>query len=294
MTRAPYPFDLHVHTFYSDGQASPAQVLQHATDIGLTAVAITDHDNTRGAREALPIAARLGIELIPAIEFTCRWEPGLGDDIDVLGYFINLESPELQSVEKAALDDIHARVADCCARLTSAGHPITLDDVFAENPRYAGTLQLTFALRRKGYADGWHASFALFMPHWREVRLSRFGIDQIIATIHAAGGAAVLAHPVTVKCHEGWLQAKHVAALVEMGLDGLEVYQHRLDAEARAHFAALARQFDLLITGGSDEHGWHPGFPRMGSEPVTPEMVQALRARSDAHKLNSRPHQPAV
>jgi predicted metal-dependent phosphoesterase TrpH len=294
MTHAPYPCDLHVHTFYSDGQASPDKVLQHAADIGLTTVAIADHDNARGAREALPIAARLGIELIPAIELTCHWEPGLGDDIDVLGYFVNLDAPELQSMEKAALADIYARVADCCARLTADGYPITLDDVFAENPHYAGALQLTFALRRKGYADGWHSSFALFMPFWRQVRLSRFSIDETIAAIHAVGGAAVLAHPVTVKCHDGWLQARHVAALVEMGLDGLEVYQHRLDAEARAHFAALARQFDLLITGGSDEHGWHPDFPRMGSEPVTPEIVRALRARSDEYRPNSRPHQSAV
>lgn len=282
-----YPCDLHLHTFYSDGQASPAKVLEHAADIGLKTVAITDHDNARGAREALPIAARLGLELIPAIEFTSRWEPNQGDDVDVLGYFINLDDPALQGVEQAALGDMHARIADCCARLSADGYPITLDHVFAENPRYAGALQLTFALRRQGHADGWYSSFALFIAYWKQVRRSKLTLEQAIAAIHAAGGVAVLAHPVTVECDEGWLKAKHIAVLVEMGLDGLEIYHHRLGAEARAHFVALARQFDLLITGGSDEHGWRPGFPRMGSEPVTPDMVQALANRARHYRQSA-------
>lgn len=279
-----YTCDLHLHTSYSDGRASPDEVLHHAAHIGLTTVAIADHDNARGTREALPLAAQLGVELIPAIEFTCRWDecvPPEGDkDVDVLGYFVDLDDPGFQAMEQAALDDIHARVADCCARLTAVGYPVNLDEVFVENPHYAGALQLTFALRRKGYADGWGTAFALFMPHWKKVRPSNFTIDQIIAAIHAAGGVAVLAHPVTVECSAGWLQADHIAALVEMGLDGLEIYHFRLDSEARTHFTALAQQFDLLITGGSDDHGWRSGFPRMGSEPVTPEMVRALRTRS--------------
>jgi predicted metal-dependent phosphoesterase TrpH len=275
--------DLHMHTYYSDGRASPAEVLRHAASIGLTTVAITDHDNARGAREALPIAAQLGIELIPAIEFTCRWDdcvsPG-EQEIDVLGYFVNLDDAEFQRIEQTALNDFHHRVADCCGLLTAAGYPLTLDEVYAENPRYAGALQFTFALRRKGHAHDWASSFDLFMPHWEQVRLCSFTIGQIIAAIHAAGGVAVLAHPVTVKCGGGWLQTDRVAALVEMGLDGLEIYHFRLDAEARAHFLALTRQFNLLVSGGSDEHGSRPGFPRMGSEPVTREMVEALRACS--------------
>jgi predicted metal-dependent phosphoesterase TrpH len=284
--------DLHLHTFYSDGRASPAEMLQHAADIGLTTVAITDHDNADGAREALPIAAQLGLELIPAIEFTCRWDDCASPDekdIDVLGYFVDIDDPQFQRVEQAALDDLHQRIADCCAGLTAAGYPVTLDEVFVENPRYAGALQLTFALRRKGFAEDWAASFALFMPHWKRARPSHLTIDQAIAAIHAAGGVAVLAHPATIRCDGQWLQAEQMAALVEMGLDGVEIYHFRLDAAARAHFLALAEQFDLLVSGGSDDHGWRPGFPRMGSEPVTLEMVQALRARSSDDRGSQLP-----
>ena len=272
-----------MHTHYSDGRAAPREMLQHAAKLGLTTVAITDHDNARGAREARPLARGLGLNLIPGIEFTCRWRVQAGapqdQDVDLLGYFVDLDDPDWQRVEAAALDDFQARIGNCCARLTAAGNSVTLDDVLVENPRYAGAMQLIFTLHRQGYADGWEGAMALFLEHWKQVRRSALPIAHAIAAIHAAGGVAVLAHPTLVECDTGWLQAAHVAALVEMGLDGLEVYHYRLDDTARAHFMALAEQFDLALSGGSDEHGWRAGLARMGTQPVTKALVAALRAR---------------
>jgi hypothetical protein len=258
-------------------------MLQHAAKLGLTTVAITDHDNARGAREARPLAQALGLNLIPGIEFTCRWTVEAGapkdQDVDLLGYFVDLDDAGWQRVEAAALDDFEARVGECCARLTAAGTPVTLDDVRVENPRYAGAMQLIFTLRRQGYVEGWDSAMALFLKHWEPVRLSALSIARAIAAIHAAGGVAVLAHPTLVECDAGWLQAPQIATLVEMGLDGLEVYHYRLDDAARAHFVGLAAQFDLAVSGGSDEHGWRAGFTRMGTQPVTEAMVQTLRDR---------------
>jgi predicted metal-dependent phosphoesterase TrpH len=275
--------DLHTHTYYSDGKYSPAELLHYAASIGLETMAITDHDNANGVREALPLAQELGIELIPAVEFACHWDqcdapPGTGE-IDVLGYFIALGNPGFQAFERAALNDTYSRMADCCARLTAAGCPISLDDVFAENPHYAGGVHLVFAMQSKGYADSWDAAFRLVVEHWNRVRLSRFTIQQVIEQIHLAGGVAILAHPTAVQCGDRWLQAKQLALLAEMGLDGLEIYHPRLDGKARAHFSALAKQLNLLISGGSDEHGWSAELERIGNQPVTSEMVESLRAR---------------
>ena len=100
----------------------------------------------------------------------------------------------------------------------------------------------------------------------------------MIATLHAAGGVAVLAHPSAITDGgRGWIGAEHVAHLVEAGLDGLEIYHHRLNDPARQHFLALAHRFGLLVSGGSDEHGWRKPFERFGQEAVTAEMVEALR-----------------
>lgn len=272
-----------MHTYYSDGKYSPAELLHYAASIGLETIAITDHDNADGVREALPLAKELGIELVPAIEFACRWNqcdtPPVTGEIDVLGYFIALSNPEFQAFERAALNDTHTRIADCCTRLTAAGYPISLDDVLAENPHYAGGIQLILAVQSKGYADSWDAAFRLVVEHWRRVRLSRFTIQQVIKQIHLAGGVAILAHPTAVKWGDNWLQANQLALLAEMGLDGLEVYHPRLDEKAQAHFLALAKQFNLLISGGSDEHGWFAELERIGSQPITSEMLESLRAR---------------
>lgn len=274
--------DLHMHSYYSDGRASPAELVQAAARLGLKQMALTDHDNTRGAREAAPLAARLGIELIPGIELTCRWDGASappGDvDVDLLGYCMDWDAPAFAARERAALDDIHARVGDLCAAITAAGWPITLDELWAENPRYAGHVQLIHACQRKGNIASWDEGVGLLERFWPTVRPSRFTIEDMIATLHAAGGVAVLAHPAAIaNGDQGWIGAEHVAHLVEAGLDGLEIYHHRLNAAAREHFLGLARRFGLLVSGGSDEHGWFKPFERFGQEAVTEEMVEALR-----------------
>jgi predicted metal-dependent phosphoesterase TrpH len=281
--------DLHLHTHYSDGIASPTEVLHYASNYGLRTVSITDHENINAFQEASFIAAELGLELIPGIELTGIWEECVtpGDqgtsyiEIDILGYFINVENPELLAFAHMKLEDLKARITECCRLITGAGFPITIFDVLDQNPRFPGEVPLIMALMHKGYARDRNAAFQLFTSYWREVRKSPFRIEQIIATIHSAGGLAVLAHPVLVECGEGWLQAEQVRRLKEMGLDGLEVYHPRIDAKARAHFHDLALQFDLVETGGSDEHGWRGGFLRMGSEPIPYSVVDNLRDRSE-------------
>ncbi len=279
------PCDLHMHTYYSDGRASPAELVQQAAKLGLRVMAITDHDNTRGAREAAPLAARAGIELVPAIEFTCRWEgegaPAGNIDIDLLGYFVDWNALAFQIREHAALDDIHARVSDLCAAIAAEGKPIELADLLSDNPRYAGFVQLIHVAVRKKIALSEDEALAKIDRHWPAVRRSAFTIQDMIAAIHAAGGAAVLAHPTVITNNgQGWIDSGHVARLAAAGLDGLEVYHHRLDPAARKHFEALAGQHALVVTGGSDEHGWYKPYQRFGRQPVTMEMVEALRARA--------------
>jgi predicted metal-dependent phosphoesterase TrpH len=277
------PIDLHIHTYFSDGRDAPAKVLHQAARMGIKTLAITDHDNANGVREALPLAQELGLELIPAVEFTCRWPqcntpPGKGD-IDVLAYFVDLDDAEFQAFEQATLGDIHARIAECCSFLTMDGYTILLEDVFAQNPRYAGLMQLMLAMQAKGYIPDWKGVATVVEQYWCRVRLSRVTIQELIDRIHRAGGVAILAHPVAVKCDGLRISAKQLESLVEAGLDGLEIYHHTVDETTRPYFLHLAEQFDLLVTGGSDEHGWFSDLKKLGSQPVTTAMVDALRAR---------------
>ncbi len=276
--------DLHSHTYYSDGKFSPAELVEGAKRRGVSVLAITDHDNTRGSREATLLAEAAGIELIPAVEFTTRWPgadlPADDRDVDLLGYFLDLDNATYHAFEEATLNDIHARIANCCARLTGQGFPISMDEVFAENEgRYGGAVQMIQALLRKRYAADWREGLDLFGTVWFTERLSPFTIHSVIEQIHLAGGAAVLAHPIAVRPRRERLTAADLRKLVDSGLDGIEIYHYRMDAEARNYFLRLAREFDLLVTGGSDFHGWNRGWSELEVQPVTMEMVEALRER---------------
>ncbi len=276
--------DLHMHSYFSDGRASPAELVEQAARLGLRQLAITDHDNTCGAREAAPLAAALGIELIPGIELTCRWEgPGapLGNiDVDLLGYFMDWEAPAFQARERAALDDIHARVGSLCQTLTANGCPVRLEELFAENPRYAGALQLVQAILTRRYAGTWRDASHLMTKVWEASRDTPFTIRSVIEQIHLAGGVAMLAHPTVVRPRGERMTGAYLARLVEMGLDGIEIYHRRLDQQARAYFLGLAAEFGLLVSGGSDTHGWVEGLNELGEQPVTQEMVEKLREKA--------------
>jgi len=285
--------DLHLHTYYSDGRASPAEMLHHAADIGLKTVAITDHDNLNAAPEAAHVANRLGLELVPGLELTAHWDscppahgdPGRGQDVDILGYFFDPADPALLDFTHQAMDDLRQRIEAACALVSAAGYPMTIFDVLDENPRYPGAMQLINALRHKNYARGWSEAYPIFSGVWSQVRCSQLSVEQAIEALHQAGGVAVLAHPIAVECGSGGLlQSQQLAELVDLGLDGLEIHHPRMDTEARQHFYTLAKEFNLAVSGGSDEHGWKDGFTRMGSELITYEMVNGLRERAKLQK----------
>lgn len=281
--------DLHLHSHYSDGHASPAEIVRHAAEIELKTISITDHEHLKGWLEAQFTAAQVGIELIPGIEFTARWDqceaPGQavrkGQDIDILAYFFDPQDASLINFCDSLLADLRARVSTCCELLSTAGYPISIYDVMDENPYYPGASQLISALYRRRQAVDWQAAFELFAHFWPQVRRTSHSLPQIIQAAHAAGGVAILAHPVIVRCEEGkLLNDSELATFLDAGLDGLEIYHPLLDSSARQHFQDMAQRYDLVISGGSDEHGPNGGFSRMGSELVTYPMLAAIQARA--------------
>jgi predicted metal-dependent phosphoesterase TrpH len=282
--------DLHTHTYYSDGLPSPQALVRKAASLGLNTLAITDHDNTRGSREAMPLAKELGIRLIPGIEFGTRWDgygwPEWGSVVDLLGYFVDWQVPEFKALEEAMLAEYLVQVGQMCEEVSRIGYPVTMEEATAAHPHYPSVFSILSALKGNGLvADGEDQPVLdRIVGCWQRVSEYKFPIDRVIATIHAAGGVAVLAHPAVVFRPSGsWITSGDLARLVEMGLDGIEIYHYRRPDEAtRAYFLSLARTFDLAISGGSDEHGRPSGFTRLGQQPVTEAMVAALQARCPA------------
>jgi predicted metal-dependent phosphoesterase TrpH len=277
--------DLHMHTLYSDGALSPQALVQQAAGIGLTTVAITDHDNTRGSREAQAPAAELGLRLIPGIEFSTRWDgyrwAEWGDEIDLLAYFVDWDHPEFRALEQAMLGDYLDQIAQAVEWLNQRGYPVTWQEVKALHPAYPNVNDVVDVLKTKELPEDQSALFRAVADGWNAVSAFNFNISRVIDVVHAAGGVAVLAHPIVISSPAGaWITERDLAQLVEFGLDGIEIF-HPLVAPGapRDYFLGLARHFDLAISGGSDEHGRPASCRRLGQQPITEEIVSGLQAR---------------
>lgn len=275
--------DLHTHTNYSDGRYSPAEVIAGAARRGIRVLAITDHDTLDGSLSAAPLATEANIELIPAIEITTRWPearlPREDANVDVLGYFVDPQNQEFATFVAALSADMQWRTAESAALLTAAGYPISFEEVQSINPRYVGALQLIETTYQKGYAASFREAAMLVNDVCSNVRDAAFTVQAAIEEVHRAGGLAVLAHPAVVHPNNERLTEPWLRGLVEAGLDGIEIYHHRLDHDDRAYFLRLARELNLVVTGGSDMHGWHRGLDELGTQPVTEAMVEQMRAR---------------
>lgn len=271
--------DLHTHTTFSDGRASPEELVREAAAMGLQTLAITDHDVLDGSAAAQGAAAALGIELISGVEITTVWE-GVDDEVDVLAYHIDLEDANLRAALRSSIGRLYERVEALCGRLRAMGYPVTFAEAEAHNPRYVGYSSVIEVMRAKGQvANFLSGRDVLWAARQQVARPFGMPIQEALALIRSAGGVAVLAHPSAIR-ERRWPTAEEIRPLVEAGLGGIEVYHPAVDAPARDYFRGLARQFDLAVTGGSDEHGYPAGFPLLGREPVTQEMVEALRLRA--------------
>lgn len=269
--------DLHMHTHFSDGRATPEELVQHAHSVGIKTIAVTDHDTVRGNLAARPFAAALGMTVLPAIEMTTYWD-GYGN-VDLLGYFMDVEDGGFQAMIADSRADLRERITHCCQILTEMGLPISYEDLLAQNPRSAAAMQVIQVLQSKGYAVDFNTGLMLFRHAWEQVRPCALTSQQAIERVHGAGGVVSLAHPTRIRVE--WLTADEVKPLVDTGLDSIEVIHPSVDAEARSHFETIAARFDLAMSGGSDEHGYPEGFPRMGRFNITLAMLDALRNRAE-------------
>lgn len=280
--------DLHLHSHYSDGTWSPADLVEHAVTLGMSCIALTDHDTTSGIAQALAAAAgRLSI--IDGVEInTLFYDKDGAHDVHILGYGIDLDAPVLQALlaqqQAARIEQMRAS----CEAIRKAGVDITYEQVAALSGRGAvGKAHLTEAIVQVGGARDVMDAYTRFTAKSSPCFVERKSTDPFSAVkaIVSAGGIASIAHPGSESYVEPLLKE-----LIDAGLGAIEVYHRIHDDATRQRYREFASANAVLITGGSDCHGPYRAsdtefYPSMMGEIVLPAsdfaaLQNALSAKS--------------
>ena len=244
--------DLQLHSSASDGSDAPSEVVRRAARKGFAAIALTDHDTLEGVPEAAMEAAACGIELIHACELST-----LDDNerqIDMLAYGIDIDDVEFQATLNTIRSGRLGRAYLMVQRLNEFGHAVSWDRVQAiAGGENIGRPHVARAMVEAGVVPTIKDAFTEeFILDGGRCYVQRVKISpaEAIEQIHSAGGVAVAAHP-----GRTGLTDEDIAALVSWGLDGIEVFYPRHSKTETIRFTELAGRHDLLVTGGSDDHG---------------------------------------
>ncbi|HTZ28814.1 MAG TPA: PHP domain-containing protein [Streptosporangiaceae bacterium] len=277
--------DLHVHSSASDGTDPPAEVARRAAAAGLDVVALTDHDTMAGIA---PAAAALppGLTLVPGLELSCV---GDGRSMHLLGYLCDPGDPALAAETALIRDDRVHRARAMVARLRELGAPVTWEQVAAlAGDAVVGRPHIARALAEAGVvATPADAFSAEWIADGGRAHVGRYAPDAArgIALVRAAGGVPVLAHPRSPGYE---ITDEVIAGLAAAGLAGLEVFHPDHDHSERMRLTQLANSLDLVMTGGSDDHGSF-NDSGLGSETTPPEQYERLLAlATGARPVTSR------
>ncbi|MCI1650380.1 PHP domain-containing protein [Bifidobacterium tibiigranuli] len=280
-------WDMHCHTVFSDGTETPEELVRQAKAMQLLGVAITDHDTTSGWVPAQRAAERLGLPLLRGTEITAEFDR---TSVHMLAYQYDPNSPHIAGMF-ARTRDGRVRRAKIMVERLSEDFPITWDGVLDQvkegsrttigRPHIADALVAAgvYDTRSEAFQGAVNGRSKYYVPTASPTAL------EVVDAVREAGGVSVVAHPADTSRNRVLLSDEQIHALVDEGLDGLEVW-HRGNAPAqRLRLLALAQRYGLLTTGGSDWHG--KGKPNLLGENVTdPETVAQIIERGAIDPIN--------
>lgn len=246
--------DLHLHSTFSDGSLTPEQLVAESKKIGLSAIALTDHDNLDGVFSFLKACRRLEIRGLPGVEVSVDILKGT---MHILGYFIDFQSPGLLAHIARLKAGRAARNAEILKKLNNLGMPLTMPEVagFAGQDN-VGRLHFAQALQARGYVTRIQEAFNRYLAKGKSgyAERQRFTPARGVEMIRQAGGLPVLSHPFTLELAPDALD-RLVKELAQAGLQGIEVYYPQHNAGQLKQYLGLAKKFNLVATGGTDFHG---------------------------------------
>jgi hypothetical protein len=241
--------DLHLHTIYSDGNLTPNELITKSKAVGLSAIAITDHDTFDACFEANEIAKENGIVFINGVEFSCHYN---NKEYHIIGYCLDLSNPKL----KHHLDNYRIarfnRGKVIVHKLNKLGINIRFDDVVQKAGKAPiSRPHIASVMIDNEVIENLKEAFYKFIGDYGPAYEPKFNFSykKCIELIADCGGISVLAHPgQTIEQTELYKMIKH-------GLDGIETIHPSHNSEQTKFYKSITHQYCLLETGGSDYHG---------------------------------------
>ena len=265
--------DLHTHSFCSDGMRTPTEAVEEAAVAGVRVLSLTDHDTVEGVAEVMRAGAEHGIEIIAGAELSAHIEDR---EVHLLAYCLDHVSPRLATYVKLVHQRRHDRGVAIVERLNQLGVPVTMEDVLSRaNGSPLGRPHIAASMVAIGAVGSKEEAFSRLIGDRRpaDVQKARTPSSDIIAMVHDLGGVVILAHP-GLSVSDTTIQG-----LVDVGLDGVEVFHPSHQPPQIEHLTELAGRLQLLTSGGSDSHGESYGAG-IGDCGIGCEAVVAIQERA--------------
>lgn len=245
--------DLHTHSTASDGTYTPFELVRHAKNKGLKAIALTDHDTTGGLAEAMKSGTDLSMEVIPGCELSVEYD-GL---MHILGLWVNPDAPVLSASLKELRDKRNNRNEIMIKMLQDQGIDISFEEVKKlAGDASIGRPHISRILMNKGVISSIQEAFDKYIgpTGTAYVPKEKFSPEKAIAMLKDENATVILAHPFSLKLDSNTLK-KELVRFKDLGLDGVEVYYPEHTKEQTRAYEDMCNELGLLLSGGSDFHG---------------------------------------
>lgn len=261
--------DLHCHSYFSDGSDSPQTLIEKAKKIGLCGLSITDHDTV----EAYLNLGSIDFPLITGVEFSSFFD---GEPVHILGYAIDPWNKGVQELCEWHKTRRENRNRSMIFALNELGFSLSYDELLSGSEKKNQTIgrpHIAQLLIKHGVVDTIQQAFERYLGEDKPgyVAGAVCTPDETISVIHGAGGAAVLAHPHLIK------SKRKLRKILQAPFDGMEGYYARFSKEKERPLLLMAKERNLLITGGSDYHGETKPFNQLGSSWVDEATFMRLK-----------------
>jgi predicted metal-dependent phosphoesterase TrpH len=261
--------DLHLHTRHSDGSYTPQETVTRAREVGLAAIAITDHDSLSAIDEARQSAGN--IECISGVELSCDYQ---GVDIHMLAYFVDHNFTPLVDKVRFYQQERLKRGMSIVEKLNELGIDLKMETVTRmARDATIGRVHVADALLKEEYVRTFDEAFSRYLGYHAPayVPKTHFEPAEAIELVHQAGGITVMAHPGSTRRDDA------IAFLKGVGMDGIEVYHSKHTPAQVRYYKEMAARNSLLISGGSDWHGRNDPRSEMGNQHVPYSVLVRMK-----------------